>query len=710
MLTTRQEIDGLGDPIGLGFGLQLATSPQDADAELFRVAPRRGEEFAYRMEGFNDKSLQLVESPDDVSASESLAFNRTDFRGGAGLLRQSDQREERQNRYKDGRNIYVDLDNGYVRPTRAPGLISDLLGGYVPDFYLASRNVPPPGVADVADGQVVVYVSDPNSVRYVDTRNGVGVSPQYVGGAPGATVNQIYDVTYDPFNWDFGQNRPYVWVGCEGSIGVYDFTTGWTEIATVGRNIDAIWYRRGQIWTVEVDTVSNVAELCLYNDVALFTDRVVIDTVLPNVEPFAPLGQPVAAYRFTDIGIGHFLTGPYHGRFYEQDADLNWQLKSVVTIPHSRVYDIVAWGDRYVVQASAYGRTEFYLATFENGSLANLAKLHEREGYPVGLVSQPDGVFGAIYNPDETEVGAPNIWTIRIDPDNGAWHPYHERSDVSGGGGPATRSNPQLVSGAVPAAQANGGTTQLRAVMVDRRQTETLGTPLSTDIWISDYWNFGITNAYIDMAVVDMNSFTKKRFVAAEFEYGTLDEDETNSPVPMHVQWRVADNAASGTLPPWVVLPPTSGSLPVKDEHRIDALDAYGLSGREIDVRLVWPAVDIGDQSFPWLKRIRIEGVVEVRERVYDVPILISDRVERPGRAPMHMPGLGAATRTRLRELERKQLLITLLGLETTMVGYIELGASASDESFADGEPFQVQVVRLKMTETWRGGTSTVWG
>jgi len=672
VLTHRLDLDA-SDPVALGFGLELATSLEGG--ELFRLGPRSGEEYVYGLRGFADSQLQVVESANDVSASDGLSFTRRDFRGGAGLSRSGEDKEERATRYLGGTNLYVDFDTGRVRPIARPYTLTTGPSTY----YLPGALVGFGGFPRFAHGGVC---------------GGTGMMSLYASGAQvwfrnfrldtntqvGGAIVQAYDVAYDSDVFGTGASGPSAWAGGINGMYVYDDSTAaWTQRLPT-TDFYRVWFIRGRLWTIQPNVGATNWELCVYNDLTTLADATPIVT---EVGRMANYQGPI---DLVDVGSGLILTMAKEAFYVTQQPDLTFELTSTISFPHGQLTYVLPWGDKLFMQVfTDDGRVQTWEGVLsEGGDLSNLKLLHttppaalgDTAAQPMGAVSLSDGLYFGYYNGSHSP-GFFHMEIIRIDPSNGAWHPYLNTQE-------STASSARMV----PVEVLSEYGTETRPLIFVRRMTVS-----NVDVTIPDIGP-DTEEATLLLPLVDMNTFSPKVFGDVEIEIGNFVTGGTVANTTVRVEWRTADYQPSKSAPPWDVLINLAGSTPERVVVPASAIGARAVEARDLELRVAFGFGMVGEL---WVDRIRVGADVVMEERVWDVPVLISDRVERLGRAPVDIPGLGKATRNRLRELEGQRLLVTLLGLdEPTFVGIIELAASATDEwFFRDGTPFQVQMIRI---------------
>ena len=612
------------------------------DDLFLRFAVGPGRQMNINTAPLQAQAIQTSETPEDFQQEFGQIYSRTDFSGGEGLdkAHRRNGTDRDFSRYWDSKGIDVfhgDEDTGYNAH-----LLYDV---EQKTLTLTDTNN---YIAQTTNGYL--YITDDNDV-YQSTDNGDTWSAM---SSTGITY-KIHGITAfgdDLFlvSGDGGTNK---------ELFFYDQSADtWTN-ESLGSSFTGyftgIWFSKG---TLFVSGKSDTAEYLWES--SPFTKNFSGDFQAVNA-----LTQTEPTHEFTDVidAGAVVLAGNTDGNIYSLKLDGgSWSLKGQTKLSFEEIHSLAATeGLVFIGTKGSQSQTgRFYSA--EVTVADNLYVLANRQlikQWDNGVEQTPHSMFvtrDSVYMGVHESATTTYLWryflpTAGIARDIGITHASNTTSVVTG--------------------ITQAGTTTPKFVFVSSGQ----GVYKELDTYVS--------TGYIVTALADFYTSEKKQWVGAKLNTngvsaGTV--ELATSTIPTDI-----DNIDSPTWQNQIIIASGVGG----DEEVLELVD-----GRWITAKLTITTSDTSQS--PELLSFAIRGFQLVNDLVVDMPINISDQIERPFRKALRINGQGELIYQALRNKEGKNVQLEIFRPDTLLRGIIENVSSPIEEISPRGSVTQYCIVRFR--------------
>ncbi len=612
------------------------------DDLFLRFAVGPGRQMNINTAPLQAQAIQTSETPEDFQQEFGQIYSRTDFSGGEGLdkAHRRNGTDRDFSRYWDSKGIDVfhgDEDTGYNAH-----LLYDV---EQKTLTLTDTNN---YIAQTTNGYL--YITDDNDV-YQSTDNGDTWSAMSSTGIT-YKIHGITSFGDDLFlvSGDGGTNK---------ELFSYDQSADtWTNQslgATFTGYFTGIWFSKG---TLFVSGKSDTAEYLWES--SPFTQNFSGDFQTTNA-----LTQTEPTHEFTDVidAGAVVLAGNTDGNVYSLKLDGgSWSLKGQTKLSFEEIHSLAATeGLVFIGTKGSQSQTgRFYSA--EVTVADNLYVLANRQlikQWDNGIDLTPHSMFvtrDSVYMGIHESATTTYLWryflpTAGIARDIGVTHASNTTS---------------LVKGITQA-----GTTTPKFVFVSSGQ----GVYKELDTYVS--------TGYIVTALADFYTSEKKQWVGAKLNTngvsaGTV--ELATSTIPTDI-----DNIDSPTWQTQITIASGIGG----DEEVLELVD-----GRWITAKLTITTNDTSQS--PELLSFAIRGFQLVNDLVVDMPINISDQIERPFRKALRINGQGELIYQALRNKEGKNVQLEIYRPDTLLRGIIENVSSPIEEISPRGSVTQYCIVRFR--------------
>jgi len=612
------------------------------DDLFLRFAVGPGRQMNINTAPLQAQAIQTSETPEDFQQEFGQIYSRTDFSGGEGLdkAHRRNGTERDFSRYWDSKGVDVfhgDEDTGYNAH-----LLYDV---EQKTLTLTDTNN---YIAQTTNGYL--YITDDNDV-YQSTDNGDTWSAM---SSTGITY-KIHGITAfgnDLFlvSGDGGTNK---------ELFFYDQSADtWTN-ESLGSSFTGyftgIWFSKG---TLFVSGKSDTAEY-------LWESSPFTKNFSGDFQDVNALTQTEPTHEFTDVidAGAVVLAGNTDGNIYSLKLDGgSWSLKGQTKLSFEEIHSLAATEGLVFIgtkgSQSQVGR--FYSA--EVTVADNLYVLANRQlikQWDNGIDLTPHSLFvtrDSVYMGVHESATTTYLWryflpTAGIARDIGVTHASNTTSVVTG--------------------ITQAGTTTPKFVFVSSGQ----GVYKELDTYVS--------TGYIVTALADFYTSEKKQWVGAKLNTngvsaGTV--ELATSTIPTDI-----DNIDSPTWQNQITIASGVGG----DEEVLELVD-----GRWITAKLTITTSDTSQS--PELLSFAIRGFQLVNDLVVDMPINISDQIERPFRKALRINGQGELIYQALRNKEGKNVQLEIFRPDTLLRGIIENVSSPIEEISPRGSVTQYCIVRFR--------------
>jgi len=612
------------------------------DDLFLRFAVGPGRQMNINTAPLQAQAIQTSETPEDFQQEFGQIYSRTDFSGGEGLdkAHRRNGTERDFSRYWDSKGVDVfhgDEDTGYNAH-----LLYDVEQKTL--TFTDTNNY----IAQTTNGYL--YITDDNDV-YQSTDNGDSWDLMLSTGI----TYKIHGITAfgdDLFlvSGDGGTNK---------ELFFYDQSADtWTN-ESLGSSFTGyftgIWFSKG---TLFVSGKSDTAEYLWES--SPFTKNFSGDFQASNA-----LTQTEPTHEFTDVidAGAVVLAGNTDGNIYSLKLDGGtWSLKGQTKLSFEEIHSLAATeGLVFIGTKGSQSQTgRFYSA--EVTVADNLYVLANRQlikQWDNGVEQTPHSMFvtrDSVYMGVHESATTTYLWryflpTAGIARDIGITHASNTTSVVTG--------------------ITQAGTTTPKFVFVSSGQ----GVYKELDTYVS--------TGYIVTALADFYTSEKKQWVGAKLNTngvsaGTV--ELATSTIPTDI-----DNIDSPTWQNQITIASGVGG----DEEVLELVD-----GRWITAKLTITTSDTSQS--PELLSFAIRGFQLVNDLVVDMPINISDQIERPFRKALRINGQGELIYQALRNKEGKNVQLEIFRPDTLLRGIIENVSSPIEEISPRGSVTQYCIVRFR--------------
>jgi hypothetical protein len=612
------------------------------DDLFLRFAVGPGRQMNINTAPLQAQAIQTSETPEDFQQEFGQIYSRTDFSGGEGLdkAHRRNGTDRDFSRYWDSKGVDVfhgDEDTGYNAH-----LLYDVEQKTL--TFTDTNNY----IAQTTNGYL--YITDDNDV-YQSTDNGDTWSAMSSTGIT-YKIHGITSFGDDLFlvSGDGGTNK---------ELFFYDQSADtWTN-ESLGSSFTGyftgIWFSKG---TLFVSGKSDTAEYLWES--SPFTKNFSGDFQAVNA-----LTQTEPTHEFTDVidAGAVVLAGNTDGNIYSLKLDGgSWSLKGQTKLSFEEIHSLAATEGLVFIgtkgSQSQVGR--FYSA--EVTVADNLYVLANRQlikQWDNGIDQTPHSLFvtrDSVYMGVHESATTTYLWryflpTAGIARDIGVTHASNTTSVVTG--------------------ITQAGTTTPKFVFVSSGQ----GVYKELDTYVS--------TGYIVTALGDFYTSEKKQWVGAKLNTngvssGTVELATSTTPTDI-------DDINSTTWENQITIASGVGG----DEEVLELVN-----GRWITAKLTITTTDTAQS--PELLSFAIRGFQLVNDLVVDMPINISDQVERPFRKALRINGQGELIYQALRNKEGKNVQLEIYRPDTLLRGIIENVSSPIEEISPRGSVTQYCIVRFR--------------
>lgn len=613
------------------------------DDLFLRFAVGPGRQMNINTAPLQAQAIQTSETPEDFQQEFGQIYSRTDFSGGEGLdkAHRRNGTDRDFSRYWDSKGVDVfhgDEDTGYNAH-----LLYDV---EQKTLTLTDTNN---YIAQTTNGYL--YITDDNDV-YQSTDNGD------TWGSPMSSTGITYKIQGIT---SFGDDLFLVSGdgGTNKELFFYDQSADtWTNEslgASFTGYFTGIWFSKG---TLFVSGKSDTAEYLWES--SPFTKNFSGDFQAVNA-----LTQTEPTHEFTDVvdAGAVVLAGNTDGNIYSLKLDGgSWSLKGQTKLSFEEIHSLAATeGLVFIGTKGSQSQTgRFYSA--EVTVADNLYVLANRQlikQWDNGIDLTPHSMFvtrDSVYMGIHESATTTYLWryflpTAGIARDIGVTHASNTTSVVTG--------------------ITQAGTTTPKFVFVSSGQ----GVYKELDTYVS--------TGYIVTALADFYTSEKKQWVGAKLNTngvsaGTV--ELATSTIPTDI-----DNIDSPTWQNQITIASGVGG----DEEVLELVD-----GRWITAKLTITTSDTSQS--PELLSFAIRGFQLVNDLVVDMPINISDQIERPFRKALRINGQGELIYQALRNKEGKNVQLEIYRPDTLLRGIIENVSSPIEEISPRGSVTQYCIVRFR--------------
>ena len=612
------------------------------DDLFLRFAVGPGRQMNINTAPLQAQAIQTSETPEDFQQEFGQIYSRTDFSGGEGLdkAHRRNGTDRDFSRYWDSKGVDVfhgDQDTGYNAH-----LLYDV---EQKTLTLTDTNN---YIAQTTNGYL--YITDDNDV-YQSTDNGDTWSAMSSTGIT-YKIQGITSFGDDLFlvSGDGGTNK---------ELFFYDQSADtWTN-ESLGSSFTGyftgIWFSKG---TLFVSGKSDTAEYLWES--SPFTKNFSGDFQATNA-----LTQTEPTHEFTDVidAGAVVLAGNTDGNIYSLKLDGgSWSLKGQTKLSFEEIHSLAATeGLVFIGTKGSQSQTgRFYSAEVTVAdNLYVLANGQLIKQWDNGIDLTPHSMFvtrDSVYMGVHESATTTYLWryflpTAGIARDIGVTHASNTTSVVTG--------------------ITQAGTTTPKFVFVSSGQ----GVYKELDTYVS--------TGYIVTALADFYTSEKKQWVGAKLNTngvsaGTV--ELATSTIPTDI-----DNIDSPTWQNQITIASGVGG----DEEVLELVD-----GRWITAKLTITTTDTSQS--PELLSFAIRGFQLVNDLVVDMPINISDQIERPFRKALRINGQGELIYQALRNKEGKNVQLEIFRPDTLLRGIIENVSSPIEEISPRGSVTQYCIVRFR--------------
>jgi len=612
------------------------------DDLFLRFAVGPGRQMQINTAPLQAQAIQTSETPEDFQQEFGQIYSRTNFSGGEGLDK-AHRREGTPNdfsRFWDSKGIdvfHAEQDNSYsVR------LLKDV---EQKTLTLSSENN---YLAQTTNGYM--YITDGTSI-YQSIDEGVTwtamTSTQVSYDIHGIVAfgNDLFIVTGDG-----GTNKQLI---------SYDLaTTTFTDEnlgAVFTGAFTGIWFAKGALF---LSGKSTTAEY-------LWQSSPFIHNFSGDFETADALVTTEPTHQFTDVidAGAVVLAGNTDSNIYSLKIDGGtWSLKGQTQLAFEEIHSLAATEGIVYIGTRGYNSNTGRFYTAELTVADNLYVLANRQlikEWDEGVDQSPHSMFvtrDSVYMGIHESATETNLWryylpTAGIARDLSVTHTSDTNAKVTG--------------------ITQAGTTEGKFIIL----ISGVGVYKQTDTFVS--------TGYIISALADFYTSENKQWVGAKLNtngvsFGTVELATTTIPADIN-------NNVSPTWENQITVASGSGG----DEEVLELVQ-----GRWMSVRLTITTSDTSQS--PELLSFAVRGFQLVNDLVVDMPINISDQVERPFRKALRVNGQGELIYQALRNKEGQNVQLEIFRPDTLLRGIIENVSSPIEEISTRGSVTQYCLVRFR--------------
>src|SRR6056300_615594 len=599
------------NPKRLGYDIRL-------DLNLYRTAVGPGREMTIQSSNVEDNNINVKQNAEDFTSNLGRIYSRNNFSGGQGLdtAHRADGTAQDTTRFWDSKGVDVfhgDDETSYnlhLLYTTAAESIS--FSGT--NNYLAQTTN---GDLYVTD-QTVIYKSTDNGDTWAAVTTGLTINYNFTGAA--AVGDQVYFTTADGTS--------------NSELIQYDGTT-WTENSTdqsSNAGLTGCWFAKGQLFISGDDgTVEYLWAVSPFNKTWTAADLAEADAIL-TFEDSHHVSQIVDAGAVV-------LVASTNGDIYSvKDVDGTMTLKGQTNIPFEEVHCIAAsegivfFGTRE--KTRNVGR--FYRADLVVAN--DLYVLANRQLVKEWVIYDTDGVTLIDTTPKHMFVSRDSVYcgVKESNTESYLWRYYLPTAGFA-------RDLEIGVSGFILGITQSDGKFVISVSGSDiYRETSTYE-----------------SEGYVLMSAADFYTAEHKQFVGAEISTFDMTND-VSAELFYSTKFEALDNPTDASY----VRALTQSSGVGDEEKQIAEVSRYIIG------KVVLKSGDGTDT--PKVKSVQFRALARPELVVAQIPVNISDRVERPNRKPIKVKGLGDTMYASLRNLEGTSVTLEIFNPGEIIKGVVE--------------------------------------
>jgi len=647
-MATLPSPDNTSNPQAFGYEANL-------DNLLLRMAAGPGRQLRIDTAPLQAQSINTSETPEDFQQEFGQIYSRTDFSGGEGLdkAHKRNGTDRDYSRFWDSKGVNVfagDSDQSYSvqllhdTESKSVTLTND-------NNYMAQTTN---GYLYLADGTTLYESTDAGETWSAMTTTPVTISYDITGLA--AFGNSVYITTSDGTNGQFLHYDP--------ALGTpwHSHNTGFTN-----NNFTGVWFAKGSLF---VAGISSTAEYFWNGDpfADSFSSSFSTGSALFKVEP---------THEITSVidGGAVVLAGSTDGHIYSLKIDGGtWSLKGQTKIPFEEIHSLAATEGLVFIGTKGF---QSYTGRFYTSELTvadNLYVLTNRQlikQWDNGVDQSPHSMFvtrDSVYMGIHESATETNLWRYYL---------------------PTGGIARNLV--------VSGHTSSATAKVLGITQTGT-STPLFvyviSGVGVYKEKTTYVDNGYLITALADFYTSEKKQWVGAKLSTESIQSGAVKLFTSTFT--KDLDDVDATTWEEQVHL--TSG---VGGDEQVMEL----VNGRWITAKITISTVD--NSQTPKLLAFAIRGFQLVEDLIVEMPVNVSDQIERPYRKALNVKGQGELIYQALRNKEGKNVELEIYRPDTLLRGIIENVSAPVEEISLRGSATYYCLVRFRgskvTTETTAG-------
>ena len=613
------------------------------DDLFLRFAVGPGRQMNINTAPLQAQAIQTSETPEDFQQEFGQIYSRTDFSGGEGLdkAHRRNGTDRDFSRYWDSKGVDVfhgDQDTGYNAHLLYDVEQKTLTLTDTNNYMIQTTN----GNLYLADGTTIYESTDEGDTWSAMTTTPITISYDITGLA--AFGNSVYITTSDGTNGQFLHYDP------AAGTPWHSHNTGFTN-----NNFTGVWFAKGSLF---VAGTSSTAEYFWNGDpfTDSFSSSFSTGSALFKVEP---------THEITSVidGGAVVLAGSTDGNIYSLKIDAGtWSLKGQTELPFEEIHSLAATEGLVFIGTKGF---QSYTGRFYRAELTvadNLYVLTNRQlikQWDNGVDQSPHSMFvtrDSVYMGIHESTTETNLWryylpTAGIARDLSVTHTADSNAKVLGitQTGTSTPLFTFVVSG----------------VGVYKEKTT--------------YVNSG----YLITALADFYTSEKKQWVGGKLNTNSISAGTiklSTSVTPSDI-----NNNTSATWTEQIIV--TGGTA--GDEQIIE-----NVTGRWISAKIDITTDDINVS--PELLSFAIRGFQLVEDLIVEMPINISDQIERPYRKALRVNGQGDLIYKALRNKEGRNVQLEIYRPQTFLRGIIENVSAPVEEISPRGSVTAYCLVRFR--------------
>ena len=625
------------------------------DDLFLRFAVGPGRQMNINTAPLQAQAIQTSETPEDFQQEFGQIYSRTDFSGGEGLdkAHRRNGTDRDFSRYWDSKGVDVfhgDQDTGYNAHLLYDVEQKTLTLTDTNNYMIQTTN----GNLYLADGTTIYESTDEGDTWSAMTTTPITISYDITGLA--AFGNSVYITTSDGTNGQFLHYDP------AAGTPWHSHNTGFTN-----NNFTGVWFTKGSLF---LSGKTSTAEYFWDGDpfADSFSSSFSTGSALFKVEP---------THEITSVidGGAVVLAGSTDGHIYSLKIDSGtWSLKGQTKLSFEEIHSLAATeGLVFIGTKGSQSQTgRFYSAELTVAD--NLYVLTNRQlikQWDNGVDQSPHSMFvtrDSVYMGIHESATETNLWRYYL---------------------PTGGIARNLV--------VSGHTSSATAKVLGITQTGT-STPLFvyviSGVGVYKEKTTYVDNGYLITALADFYTSEKKQWVGAKLSTESIQSGAVKLFTSTFT--KDLDDVDATTWEEQVHL--TSG---VGGDEQVMEL----VNGRWITAKITISTVD--NSQTPKLLAFAIRGFQLVEDLIVEMPVNVSDQIERPYRKALNVKGQGELIYQALRNKEGKNVELEIYRPDTLLRGIIENVSAPVEEISLRGSATYYCLVRFRgskvTTETTAG-------